>query len=155
MGTLDRPYAHSHSEDTEDAMQIPSVPFAGLDTTLGLQVRTDAGRVSGELTVAAQPLDRAGRLHHGVLSAMVETIASLAAALAVGPERRVVGTANSTDVFGDAAMGDVLQGQASSVHAPDGADHVWHVEIRGARGLVAVGRVRLTAASEWPHVPKG
>ncbi|WP_030253826.1 PaaI family thioesterase [Streptomyces violens] len=85
-----------------------------------------------------------GILHGGVHCAVVESVASVAAARWLGDRGTVVGTSNSTDFF---APVTVANGRLTSTALPihrGATQQVWAVETVDATGrLVAHGQVRL------------
>jgi 1,4-dihydroxy-2-naphthoyl-CoA hydrolase len=83
-----------------------------------------------------------GIVHGGVHCSVVETLASIGAALWFGDRGKVVGVSNSTDFY--KAVGD---GQLTSAARPlhrDPSQQVWLVETEDGDGrVVARGQVRL------------
>ena len=114
--------------------------FAG---RIGL-VHDDVGpdRVTAHLEVTPALHGAEGGLHPGVASAVVETLASVGAAVWLGDAGQVVGVTNATDHLGAPADG-VLRARAVPVdRGPDA--QLWQVGIETEDGtLVADGRVRL------------
>jgi 1,4-dihydroxy-2-naphthoyl-CoA hydrolase len=116
--------------------------FVGL---LGLEVIHEAdGTVRGILPIREVLQQPYGIVHGGVYCAMVETLASHAAArVAFADGNIVVGVSNATD-FLRATREGVLEGLAESVHLGR-TQHLWQVRIwRQEDGkTVARGQVRL------------
>jgi 1,4-dihydroxy-2-naphthoyl-CoA hydrolase len=116
--------------------------FVGL---LGLEVIHEAdGTVRGILPIREVLQQPYGIVHGGVYCAMVETLASHAAArVAVADGNIVVGVSNATD-FLRATREGVLEGLAEPVHLGR-TQHLWQVRIwRQEDGkTVARGQVRL------------
>jgi 1,4-dihydroxy-2-naphthoyl-CoA hydrolase len=116
--------------------------FVGL---LGLEVLHEAdGTVRGILPIREVLQQPYGIVHGGVYCAMVETLASHAAArVAVADGNIVVGVSNATD-FLRATREGVLEGLAEPVHLGR-TQHLWQVRIwRQEDGkTVARGQVRL------------
>ncbi|HET9648719.1 MAG TPA: PaaI family thioesterase [Microlunatus sp.] len=116
-------------------------PFAEF---LGLEV-TAAGpdEVTAVWTVTAALLQPYGMLHGGAHCGVVETLASLAASLWLGPDGRVVGTTNSTDFYRATRAGDRLSSVARPVHRGR-SRQVWRVETHDDHGrLVSAGQVAI------------
>jgi 1,4-dihydroxy-2-naphthoyl-CoA hydrolase len=115
----------------------PFVQHLGLDLT----------EVSGDRVVATwvarpdlhQPY---GIVHGGVHSSVVETLASIGAAVWAGKDAKVVGVNNNTDFYRAVREGR-LTATATPVHRGR-LQQVWVVEIVDADGrVVARGQVRL------------
>ncbi len=115
-------------------------PFAA---SLGLElVRADGDEVSARWsgrTALHQPY---GIVHGGVHCSVVETLASIGAALWLGDRGKVVGVSNSTDFY--RAVTDAgLTSIATPLHRGR-SQQVWVVETRdGGDRLVSRGQVRL------------
>ncbi|HEU4676325.1 MAG TPA: PaaI family thioesterase [Motilibacteraceae bacterium] len=83
-----------------------------------------------------------GIVHGGVHCSVVETLASLGAALWLGERGQVVGVSNTTDFLRAVRDGE-LRGTATPVHRGR-LQQLWTVEITDDQGrLVARGQVRL------------
>ena len=115
-------------------------PFAKF---LGLEIDSAGGdEVTARWTVRPDLLQPYGIVHGGVHCSVVETLASLGAALWLGDRGRVVGVSNSTDFFRAATEG-TLRGTARPVHRGR-SQQVWVVEIVDDRErVVSRGQVRL------------
>lgn len=111
---------------------------------LGLEF-AEAGpdRVVGTWTAEPQLHQPYGILHGGVHCSVVETLASVGAALWVGERGQVVGVSNSTDFFRAVREGS-LTSTATPLHRGR-LQQVWVVETYadGDERLVARGQVRL------------
>ena len=108
-------------------------PFAN---TIGLTVTAAS---PDELTASWTVSD--GLLHGGVHCSVVETLASMAAAVWLGPDGQVVGTTNTTDFFRASRTGDRLTSTARPLHRGR-SRQVWRVETVDEQGrLVAAGQV--------------
>lgn len=116
---------------------------AGLNKTLGLELDAASGdRVVMSWTVGDQHLQAYGIVHGGVYCSVVESSASIGAALWFGDRGRVVGVTNHTDFLRSAREGR-LRAVASPIHRGR-TQQLWLVEIRDAdERLVARGEVRL------------
>jgi 1,4-dihydroxy-2-naphthoyl-CoA hydrolase len=114
--------------------------FAGL---LGVEFDELSGdRVSARWTIRPELLQPYGILHGGVHCSVIETVASVAAALWLGNRGQVVGVSNQTD-FLRAVREGVLTAVATPVHRGR-LQQLWLVEIRdGQDRLAARGQVRL------------
>ena len=111
---------------------------------LGLTI-TDASeaRVSGQVLVGERHHQAYGITHGGVHASIVETLASMGAAIWAEPRGlTVVGVENST-CFLRALRGGLVRAVATPVFRGR-TTQVWGVEIRDEQSrLVATGRVRL------------
>ena len=115
----------------------------GLNEALGLRfVSASADEVIGELEIGPQHHQPYGIVHGGVYSAMVETLASVGAALnLIAQDRHTVGLDNHTS-FLRAVRSGTLVGHALPL-TRGRRTHLWEVRITHAGELVATGRVRL------------
>ena len=116
-------------------------PYAnalGLTITLATE-----DEVRATWTVTDALLQPYGLLHGGAHCAVVETMASVAASLWLGPDGRVVGTTNSTDFYRAAGSGDRLTSTARPLHRGR-SRQVWRVEtVDDQQRLVSAGQVAL------------
>lgn len=134
--------------------ELDAIANTGLGSLLGLTVTACSERsVTGLWRLSQNVLDRNGKLHHGAVSSVVETLASIAAHAAI-EEGTVVGVSNNTDFFRSTDR-SVLAVAASVLGAgPDW--QVWTVTITDdAEAPVARGTVRLsnrTALDELERV---
>ncbi len=124
-------------------MQAADVPHVGLDEAIGLHVDAiDADRVVGSFQVSAKVLAGDGSVHRGVMSSVIESIASVAGAAHLGAAGRVVGVTNSTSYFATVASGSVTV-VAEPVSRQTDRQH-WVVRVTDERGrLLAQGNVQL------------
>ncbi len=123
-------------------MQLPD-EFTGFAKLLGVEF-TEAGPDRAVLTCEITPelLQPYGILHGGVHCALVETAASLGAALWLGDRGHVVGVANHTN-FLRAARSGLLTAVATPIHRGR-SQQLWQVVISdGAGRELARGEVRL------------
>jgi 1,4-dihydroxy-2-naphthoyl-CoA hydrolase len=129
--------------DERSEMQAAGVAHMGLDEAIGLRVDTvEADRVAGSFQVTAKVLGRDGSVHRGVLSSVIESIASVAGAAHLGAAGRVVGVTNSTSYFASVASGSVTV-VAEPVSRQMDRQH-WVVRVTDERGgLLAQGNVQL------------
>jgi uncharacterized protein (TIGR00369 family) len=111
---------------------------------LGIEITEASGDgVLARWTVTDDLLQPYGLLHGGVHCAVVETLASLAASLWLGPEGRVVGTTNSTDFYRASRPGDQLLSVARPLHRGR-SRQVWRVETTDDQDrLVSAGQVAI------------
>ncbi|WBB82328.1 PaaI family thioesterase [Micromonospora sp. WMMD882] len=110
---------------------------------LGLEIAAaDGDRVVIRWRVRPELRQPYGIQHGGVYCAVVETAASVGAAIWLGDRGRVVGVANQTDF-----LRAVRDGELTAVGTPlhrGRSQQLWQVEIRDeADRLVARGQVRL------------
>jgi 1,4-dihydroxy-2-naphthoyl-CoA hydrolase len=112
-------------------------------TFLGLELsEATSERVVGDWTAEPRLHQLHGIVHGGVHCTVVETLASVGAALWFSDRGRVVGVANSTDFFRPVSEG-ALKSIALPIHRGR-SQQVWSVETRDSDGrLVARGQVRL------------
>lgn len=116
----------------------PFAEFLGLEVTSATK-----DEVQARWTVTQSLLQPYGLLHGGVHCAVVETMASLAASLWLGPEGRVVGTTNSTDFYRATRSGDQLRSVARPLHRGR-SRQVWRVETHDdQQRLVSAGQVAI------------
>jgi len=116
----------------------------GLNETLGMTfVRATTEEVVARIEIGPEHLQPYGLVHGGVYCAMIETLASSAAAIHVLREgRHTVGLENSTS-FLRGVRGGTITGTATPLSLGR-RSHVWEVAIRDAEErLVASGRVRM------------
>lgn len=115
----------------------------GFDAVVGLElVEADGDRVRGRLPVAPHLHQPYGIVHGGVYCTVVETTASIGAALWFGDRGQVVGVANSTS-FLRAVREGVLDVEATPVHRGR-TQQLWQVSVTDEQSrLVARGEVRL------------
>jgi 1,4-dihydroxy-2-naphthoyl-CoA hydrolase len=115
-------------------------PFA---KSLGMVLDTASGdEVSARWTVRPEMHQPHGILHGGVHCTVVETLASLGAALWLGEEGKVVGVSNTTDFYRACSAGN-LTSSARPLHRGR-SQQVWLVETIDDRGrTVSRGQVRL------------
>lgn len=122
---------------------MPPEVLNGFTKLLGLDFEEASGdRVVITWTVRDDLLQPYGLLHGGVHCSVVETAASLGAALWLGDRGQVVGVSNHTDFFRAVRDGQ-LRAEAVPVHRGR-SQQVWLVEITDdADRMVARGQVRL------------
>jgi uncharacterized protein (TIGR00369 family) len=115
-------------------------PFA---KSLGLVLDSaDVDEVTAHWTVRPEMHQPFGILHGGVHCSVVETLASLGAALWLGERGRVVGVSNSTDFYHASTAGE-LRSRAHPLHRGR-SQQVWLVETTDEQDrVVARGQVRL------------
>jgi 1,4-dihydroxy-2-naphthoyl-CoA hydrolase len=115
-------------------------PYAAF---LGLEIDSATGdEVVAHWTVKAELLQPFGIVHGGVHCSVVETLASLGAALWLDDRGKVVGVSNSTDFYRAVTEG-TLRATARPIHRGR-SQQVWVVEIVDAQDrLISRGQVRL------------
>ena len=116
---------------------------AGLLKLIGLRVdliTPDRAEVS--ITVTPDLFQPAGLVHGGIYCTIVETAASIGAAVWLGQRGQVVGVANHTDFIRAVREGE-LKAVATPIHRGR-SQQLWLVEIHDEqKRLVARGEVRL------------
>lgn len=116
----------------------------GFEVSIGLTfTRASADEVACEVPVAPHLLQPYGLVHGGVYGSIVETLASVGAALYAMPRQQTtVGLENSTSFLRAVRTGTLI-GVSRPLHRGR-TTQVWEVEIRGDDGqIAATGRVRL------------
>jgi uncharacterized protein (TIGR00369 family) len=115
-------------------------PFA---TSLGMEFsRADGDEVAVRWTAIPALHQPYGIVHGGVHCSIVETLASLGAAMWLGERGQVVGVSNSTDFFHAVTEGRMTS-TATPVHRGR-SQQVWVVETRDEQDrLVSRGQLRL------------
>jgi 1,4-dihydroxy-2-naphthoyl-CoA hydrolase len=116
----------------------------GFEVALGLTfTRVTPEEVACEVPVGPHLVQPYGLVHGGVYSSIIETLASVGAALFAMPKgQTTVGLENTTS-FLRAVRSGTLFGIARPLHRGR-ATQVWEVEVRGDDGKVAAtGRVRM------------
>ncbi len=129
----------SASPATSDERLDPG-PFV---SHLGLELTEASGDVVVATWTARPDLHQPyGIVHGGVHCSVVETLASVGAALWIGDEGKVVGVSNTTDFYRAVREG-TLTSTATPLHRGR-SQQVWLVETLGEDGKVAArGQVRL------------
>jgi 1,4-dihydroxy-2-naphthoyl-CoA hydrolase len=112
-------------------------------TSLGLQVdEATPERVTAHWQITPALHQPFGIVHGGVHCSVVETLASLGAAVWLGERGKVVGVSNSTDFYRAASEG-LMRSTARPIHRGR-SQQVWVVEtIDEQDRLIARGQVRL------------
>jgi 1,4-dihydroxy-2-naphthoyl-CoA hydrolase len=121
---------------------VPDV-VGGFARLIGLEFDEATGdRVALRCTVRPDLLQPYGILHGGVHCAIVETAASVGAAMWLGDKGHVVGVSNQTDFLRAVRDGE-LRATALPLHRGR-SQQLWTVEIRdNGERLMARGQVRL------------
>jgi 1,4-dihydroxy-2-naphthoyl-CoA hydrolase len=117
----------------------------GWPQAMGITItRATADEVKGELTVGPQHLQPYGVVHGGVHCGLIETLASVGAALFALPRgQSVVGLENTTSFIRAVRVGARLHAIAKPV-TRGRTTQVWEANIYdGEDRIVATGRVRL------------
>ena len=120
-----------------------ATPASSFDQVLGLELKDMSGdRVTARLEVQPHLHQPYGIVHGGVYCAVVETVASVGAALWFGDRGHVVGVSNHTN-FLRAVREGVLAVEATPVHRGR-TQQLWQVTVEdGDERLIARGEVRL------------
>ena len=127
-----------------DFLAMLNAARGGFEVAIGLTfTRASADEVEGEVPVTKELMQPYGLVHGGVYSSMIESLASVGAALfAARSGQTTVGLENTTSF-----MRAVRGGKLTWVARPrcsGRATQVWEVEVRSDEGkMVATGRVRL------------
>jgi 1,4-dihydroxy-2-naphthoyl-CoA hydrolase len=143
-----------------DTNSIDTTGFAGFLEALGARVESiNADRATLRMPITPALHQPDGIVHGGVYCTIVETLASLGAAVWLGDRGHVVGVANHTD-FLRATRTGTLHAVGTPIHRGR-TQQLWLVEISdaepgtdGAR-LVARGEVRLANISSTEHLGAG
>jgi 1,4-dihydroxy-2-naphthoyl-CoA hydrolase len=126
--------------ELSDSDDITGGPFV---RHLGLELEhLDGDRVVATWTAAERHHQPYGIVHGGVHASVVETVASVGAAIWLGDRGKVVGVSNTTDFYRAVREG-ALTSTGTPVHRGR-SQQVWVVETHDPEGrLVARGQVRL------------
>ena len=130
---------------SEDFSEQMNAVRGGWPETMGITItRATADEVKGELTVGPQHLQPYGVVHGGVHCGLIETLASVGAALFALPRgQSVVGLENSTSFVRAVRAGAKLHAVSTPV-TRGRTTQVWQTTIfDGEDRIVATGRVRL------------
>ena len=124
-------------------VDLDGIVDSGLNKTLGLRLdEVGPDRVVMSWTIGPQHLQPYGIVHGGVYCSVVESSASIAAAMWFGDRGQVVGVANHTNFLRSAREG-TLTATATPIHRGR-SQQLWLVEITDdEQRAVARGEVRL------------
>jgi uncharacterized protein (TIGR00369 family) len=128
----------------EDFADVLNQNLDGWNSAMGLRfTRVTLDEVVAELTVGPQHKQAYGIVHGGVYAGVIETLASVGAAMnAMQDGRSAVGLENNTS-FLSAVRDGTLRGTARPVLRGK-RSHVWEASIVDERGRTfATGRVRM------------
>jgi len=116
----------------------------GFEVAIGLTfTRASAEEVACEVPVGPKLLQPYGLVHGGVYASIIETLASVGAALYGMPRQQTAVGLENTTSFLRAVRNGTLIGVSRPLHRGR-TTQVWEVEIRGDDGqLAATGRVRM------------
>jgi 1,4-dihydroxy-2-naphthoyl-CoA hydrolase len=135
----------------DNAVELLNETMPDFGQKLGLVI----GDVTKERVVATMPVEGNtqpdGWLHGGATCSLIETLASIGAAVVAGwPERVVMGQQQTTNFLGTTRDGTV-QGEATPVHVGK-TTHVWNVDVTHVETgkLVASGRVTMAVRDRRP-----
>ncbi|WP_255450050.1 PaaI family thioesterase [Skermania sp. ID1734] len=122
----------------------------GFDGVIGLQYdELTPDRVRAHWTVGPAMHQPFGITHGGVYCSVIESLASLAAGLWLGPKGRVVGVNNNTDFLRAVSEG-TLHAEALPIHRGR-SQQLWQVSITDEQQrLVARGQVRIQNLTSPP-----
>jgi uncharacterized protein (TIGR00369 family) len=127
-----------------DVLKMLNAARGGFEVALGMTfTRASADEVECELPVGPDLLQPYGLVHGGVYSSIIETAASVGAALfAMRSGQTTVGLENTTSFLRAVRSGKLIA-IARPLHRGR-ATQVWEVEVRNDEGkMAATGRVRL------------
>jgi uncharacterized protein (TIGR00369 family) len=127
-----------------DVVALLNANRGGFEVAMGLVfTRASQTEVACEVPVGPHLTQPYGLVHGGAYAAIVETLASVGAALVAMPRgQTTIGLENST-TFVRAVRAGTLVGVGVPLHAGR-TTQVWEVEVRDADGkLCAKGRVRM------------
>lgn len=130
--------------DDADVLKMLNAARGGFEVALGMTfTRASADEVEVEVPVRPDLLQPYGLVHGGVYSSIIETAASVGAALfAMRSGQTTVGLENTTSFLRAVRSGKLIA-IARPLHRGR-ATQVWEVEVRNDQGKVAAtGRVRL------------
>jgi 1,4-dihydroxy-2-naphthoyl-CoA hydrolase len=130
--------------DDADVLKMLNAARGGFEVALGMTfTRASADGVEVEVPVRPELLQPYGLVHGGVYSSIIETAASVGAALfAMRNGQTTVGLENTTSFLRAVRSGKLIA-IARPLHRGR-ATQVWEVEVRNNEGKVAAtGRVRL------------
>lgn len=141
---------HGNSHGAELALKANEHLIMGFTETLGLKFTDFAkDRLTAEFTVTPAHHQNAGIVHGGVYCAVIETMASVAAAYWYGREGTVVGVNNNTDFLRSIKEG-TLYAEATPIHRGR-SQQLWQVTITDIDDrLIAKGQVRLANLANKP-----
>lgn len=133
----------STGDDQDHAATINALPDGWARATGLRYTSATLDRLTAEVVIGPHLLQPYGIVHGGVYAGIVESLASVGAAINVMPQgKSAVGLENHT-CFVAACREGTLHATATPV-TRGARTHVWDVAIRDDRGkLLATGRVRL------------
>jgi 1,4-dihydroxy-2-naphthoyl-CoA hydrolase len=136
-----------------DVVTMLNAARGGFEVALGLRfTRASADEVACEVPVGPSLHQPYGLVHGGVYASIIETLASVGAALFAMPNgQTAVGLENTTS-FLRAVRTGTLRGLARPLQRGR-TTQVWEVEVRGDDGkLAATGRVRMLCLAPGAQV---
>jgi 1,4-dihydroxy-2-naphthoyl-CoA hydrolase len=136
-----------------DVVALLNANRGGFEIAMGLVfTRASPTEVACEMPVGAHLTQPYGLVHGGVYASIVETVASVGAALVAMPRgQTTVGLENST-TFLRAVRAGTLVGVGVPIHTGR-TTQVWEVEVRDGDGkLAAKGRVRMQCLERGARV---
>jgi uncharacterized protein (TIGR00369 family) len=137
----------------ENTVDVLNSTRGGYNTLIGLRFTSASyEKVCAEVAVTPELHQPYGLVHGGVYSSMIETLASVGAAINAMPAgRSTVGLENTTS-FLKAVRSGTLYGEAVPLTRGK-RTHVWDVTIRDdEKRLVATGRVRMICLEQGAAV---
>lgn len=134
----------SHATETQDfAEMLNGMPDGWVGANNVKFTSATAARVTAEMPIKPQHLQAYGLVHGGVYAALIETLASVGAALTVMPKgKSAVGLENHTS-FIHACREGTLHAEALPI-TRGSRSQVWEVTIRDdGKRIISTGRVRM------------
>jgi len=127
-----------------DVVALLNAGRGGFEVSIGLTfTRASADEVACEVPVGPQLLQPYGLVHGGVYASIIETLASVGAALYAMPRQQTAVGLENTTSFLRAVRSGTLIGVSRPLQRGR-TTQVWEVEVRGDDGqLAATGRVRM------------
>ncbi len=132
------------NELPENVVEVLNATLGGFNTLIGLRITSaKLDEVCAEVAVRPEILQPYGLVHGGIYSTMIETLASIGAAINAMPKgQTTVGLENSTSFIRGTRAG-TLHGKAVPL-TRGRRTHVWQVTITDDENrVVATGRVRM------------
>jgi uncharacterized protein (TIGR00369 family) len=144
MADADVPALPIHAPSPSHAAAMLNATRGGYERAIGLEfTHVSADEVVCEVPVGPHLHQPYGLVHGGVYASIIETCASVGAAMFAMPKRQTTVGLENTTSFVRAVRGGKLIGRALPIHRGR-QTQVWEVEVRGDDGKVAAtGRVRM------------
>lgn len=144
FGVLDtEPVPNSNASDPTQPQEIDADLAGDFVSHLGVEFQEYTGdRVVAHWTAQPKLHQPYGIVHGGVHCSVIETLASVGAAMWLGDRGKVVGVNNNTDFYRAVTEGELVS-TATPLHRGR-SQQVWLVETKDSGGKIAArGQVRL------------